>query len=212
MCYSAESSILSFLIGFPACLYLLQSKNNTNKHVGLFLLSVVMMQFLEFLMWIDQKCGILNNFASKMVTIVLLSQILAIVVGGYLFNTVIVSKTILYYVTIFIIALILANLYNNFVYDKRKWCSKTNKYNNLEWDKYNEIWYIIKIIYCLIVICYPFLLSIEKWKGILVAFTGFITLLYTKMSLSPSGSRWCYFAAYVPVIFCILDILQKVKC
>ena len=78
MCYSAESSILSFLIGFPACLYLLQSKNNTNKHVGLFLLSVVMMQFLEFLMWIDQKCGFLNSFASRSIGLVLYLQIYTI--------------------------------------------------------------------------------------------------------------------------------------
>ena len=55
MCYSAESSIISFIIGFSSCLYLLQSKNNTNKHIGLFLLSVITIQFLEFLMWIDQK-------------------------------------------------------------------------------------------------------------------------------------------------------------
>lgn len=211
MCYSAESSLNSFIICTIASIYLLNTKSDVNKHIGVVFITVGSMQFLEYLMWIDQKCGILNNFASKMVTIVLLTQILAIVVGGYLFNTVIVSKTILYYISIFIIALIVANLYNNFVYDKRKWCSKTNKYNNLEWDKYNESWYIIKIIYCLIVICYPFLLSIEKWKGILVGFLGFITLLYTKMTLPPSGSRWCYFAAYVPVIFCILDILQKVK-
>jgi hypothetical protein len=211
MCYSAESSLNSFIIGTIASIYLLNTKSDVNKHIGVVFITVCLMQFLEYLMWIDQKCGSLNNFASKMVTIVLLSQTLAIVLGGYLFNTVIVSKTILYYISIFIIALIVANLYNNFVYDKRKWCSKKNKYNNLEWDKYDEIWYIIKIIYCLIVLGYPFLLSIEKWKGILVAFTGFITLLYTKMTLSPSGSRWCYFAAYTPVLFCILDVLQKVK-
>ena len=95
MCYSAESSILSFLIGFPACLYLLQSKNNTNKHVGLFLLSVVMMQFLEFLMWIDQKCGFLNSFASRSIGLVLYLQIYTIFLGGYLYNTLIIPKNIL---------------------------------------------------------------------------------------------------------------------
>ena len=35
MCYSAESSLLSFLVKLGS-IYLLNSNNNTNKHIGLF--------------------------------------------------------------------------------------------------------------------------------------------------------------------------------
>lgn len=50
MCFSKESSIISYLIGLVPSYLLLKSDNKYNKHIGLFCLTFIQMQFAEFLM------------------------------------------------------------------------------------------------------------------------------------------------------------------
>ena len=204
MCYSAESSIISFIIGFPLCLYLLQSKNNTNKHIGLFLLSVVTIQFLEFLMWIDQKCGFLNSFATRSTRLVLIMQIYTIFLGGYLYNTLIIPKSILKLILIPLsIYLIIVGFSPYF--DKRKWCSKPNEDKSLQWSYQNEIPNFISYFYFVIFIISPFLVK-ELWKGILIFILGALSFYINQYkNYATRNSRWCYYAAFVPIVFAILN-------
>lgn len=211
MCYSAESSLNSFIIGTVASLYLLTSKSKVNKHLGLFFVTVCLMQLLEYFMWIDQDCGNLNSFASKMVYVVLPLQTVAIILGGYLFNTLIINKEILYYLSIIYMLIIGGEIYNIFIIDKNKWCSKKNNLNNLVWDKFDKIGSLLKIIYYGIFLITPFLLSKEKWKGFVSLVIGVTIWLYSKYDEKNRGSsesRWCYFAAYAPVFFSVLDQFQ----
>ena len=206
MCYSAESSILSFLIGFPACLYLLQSKNNTNKHVGLFLLSVVMMQFLEFLMWIDQKCGFLNSFASRSIVLVLYLQIYTIFLGGYLYNTLNIPKTLLKIIVI-ILTFGLIYFLTNYI-DKRKWCSKPNKDKSLQWVYQNNVPIYFVYAYFIIFIISQFLVK-ELWKGILIFILGSLSYYFNQFKNNASTySRWCYYSAFTPLVFAILNYFK----
>ena len=93
MCFSAKSSISTFILGTTASIILLfTSKNPTNRHLGLFLIAVNLMQLLEYWMWIDQKCGFLNSFASKSVYPVLALQILTIFYGALIFKTTYIPK------------------------------------------------------------------------------------------------------------------------
>lgn len=204
MCYSAESSIISFIIGFPSCLYLLQSKNNTNKHIGLFLVSVVTIQFLEFLMWIDQKCGFLNSFATRSTRLVLIMQIYTIFLGGYLYNTLIIPKNILKLILIPLsIYLIIVGFSPYF--DKRKWCSKPNEDKSLQWSYQNEIPDFISYFYFAIFIISPFLVK-ELWKGILIFILGALSFYINQyINYATRNSRWCYYAAFMPIVFAILN-------
>ena len=178
MCYSAESSLTSFLIGGTGSIYLLNSNNNTNKHIGLFLLSVVLIQFLEFLMWIDQKCGILNSLASRSIALVLSLQIYLIFLGGYLYDTLIIPKKILKILLIPItILFIYMSSYSYF--DKRKWCSKPNKDRSLLWANREDTHIIYSYIYYSVFIIMPFLLK-ELWKGLLLFIFGLISFLFTR--------------------------------
>ena len=204
MCYSAESSIISFSIGSLSCSYLLKSKNNTNKHIGLFLLSVVSMQFLEFLMWIDQKCGFLNSFASRTTRLVLILQIYTIFLGGYLYNTLIIPKDIL---KLILIPLSIYTIIGGFspYFDKRKWCSKPNKDKSLQWPYQNEIPNIITVLYFTIFTISPFLLK-ELWKGVLVFSLGCLSFYMNQYKNNATrNSRWCYYSALVPLVFIIID-------
>lgn len=204
MCYSAESSLISFLIGGTGSLYLLNSKNNTNKHIGLFLLSVVLIQLLEFLMWIDQKCGILNSIATRSITLVLTLQLYVIFLGGYLYDTLIIPKKIL---KILLIPLTILFIYmsSHSYFDKRKWCSKPNSDGSLLWANREDTHIIFSYIYYAVFTIMPFLVK-ELWKGLLILILGLISFLLTRYESSgTSNSRWCYYSAFTPLIFVILD-------
>ncbi len=204
MCYSAESSLLSFLVGSTGSIYLLNSNNNTNKHIGLFLLSVSIIQFLEFLMWIDQKCGILNSIASRSIILVLSLQLYVIFLGGYLYDTLIIPKKILKILLIpLTLGFIYMSSYNYF--DKRKWCSKPNKDRSLLWANRKDISIFYTYIYYALFLIMPFLVK-ELWKGLLIFTFGIISFLLTRYKTEgTSNSRWCYYSAFMPLIFVILD-------
>ena len=118
MCYSQESSIISFLTGGISSIYLLYfSTNTTNKHIGLFFVSVCLIQLLEFLIWTDQKCGVINTYASKFIQPIIISQILSILLGSYLFNTTYISNEVLL-LSIYLTSIYLLFLYYEFYFMK----------------------------------------------------------------------------------------------
>lgn len=209
MCYSAESSIISFLIGGSVSIYLLNSKNNTNKHVGLFFLTVSLIQLLEFMMWVDQDCGLLNDIASRSILLVLSSQIYGIFLGAYLYKTTIIPENILKIlllpITIIFLYLGLKNYFNT----KNNWCTRPNEDRSLQWANMKNEKHIYTYLYYGVFILAPFLMK-ELWKGLLIFILGLISFLFTRYENSiTSNSRWCYYSAFVPLLFALIDHFQK---
>ena len=87
MCFSAEASITSYIIGTIFSIYLLIKGDKYDKHIGLFSLVFIQMQLIEFFMWIDQSCQNTNYYASILVNLILTLQPLSIIVGAILFKT-----------------------------------------------------------------------------------------------------------------------------
>ena len=209
MCYSAESSLNSFIIGSLSCAYLVfYSKNKYNHYIGLFLFSVVLMQLLEYLMWSDQNCGWLNDFASRSVILVLTLQLYTIFLGAYLYDTTIIPNKILKLLLIPITLLFLYfGLYNYFS-QKKNWCSKPNENDSLQWAHFNSIDSFGTYVYYGIFIIAPFLFK-DFWKSILIFIIGLITFISTRYpNIHTSSSRWCYFSSYLPALFVIMDLLK----
>ena len=91
MCWSAESSLITFIIGLSACIYLYNRNMTSDRFYAVFFGFVLFMQFLEFLIWSDQPTtiqdttcktapysGQLNNAASQVAS---LQNLLQPVVG-----------------------------------------------------------------------------------------------------------------------------------
>ena len=95
MCYSAESSINNYGLGMLLSLGLYTLGNNYDKHFAFFIFVVIQMQLVEYFMWKDQKCGIMNKIATISANIILLLQPVSVLLGGYLFNTMNVSNSLL---------------------------------------------------------------------------------------------------------------------
>ena len=209
MCYSAESSIISFLIGGSLSIYLLNSKNKTNKHIGLFFLTVSLIQLLEFMMWVDQDCGLLNNIASRSILLVLSCQIYGIFLGAYLYKTTIIPENILKILLIPITIIFLYVGLKNYFNTKNKWCTKPNEDRSLQWANMTNEKHIYTYLYYGVFLLAPFLIK-ELWKGLLIFILGLISFLFTRYENSiTSNSRWCYYSAFVPLLFVVIDHFQK---
>jgi hypothetical protein len=208
MCYSAESSLSTFLVGSTASLYLLLFSNSpTYKHLGLFFITVVFIQLLEYFMWIDQDCGIMNHIASKMVMVILTLQIISIFLGGYIFNTTVLNKNTLYYILLIIFGPLLLSIITKLYSDNRQYCSKANKYGHLEWAYTEEYYKVIYYSYYLIFLLTPFLLK-DRIKAMIILAAGLTTYLSSRLyNVKTSDTRWCFFTAYTPILFIILNEL-----
>ena len=86
MCYSAKSSITAYIVGTIASILLFKYGDNTDKNIALISLVFVQMQLAEFLMWIDQDCGKLNDLGTRLAEVALFGQPCAIFLGMILYS------------------------------------------------------------------------------------------------------------------------------
>ena len=137
MCFSFESSIISYVLGITVSALLLQSKNYSDKHIALFSLTFVQMQLAEALMWYDINCkSNLNHYGSILAHFILILQPLSIFIGAYYFNTTIIPKNILQILIILYSFPLLMAMYHHFIKKTVKLCSLNTKKNKGEllWD------------------------------------------------------------------------------
>ena len=88
MCFSAEASLISYVLGMIGSLYLLINGDKYDKHIGLFSLTFIQIQLAEFLMWIDEDCNKnINHYATIFAEYILFFQPLSIIFGALLFKT-----------------------------------------------------------------------------------------------------------------------------
>jgi len=222
MCYSAESSITSYLIGAPTSLYLLFfSKNKFHRYMGLVFFVVIQMQLLEYFIWIDQECTGYNQIASTLVPVELSLQAISIIYGAYIFNTLSLSKKTLF--NILIISCIVSLIYWSYNFYLRGKCTKKNiNTNALNWPSYTNgknfaldfINYridenIFMILYFLVFLL-PSLFLKDLNVNILYSGLGFLTLALNTYLFDRGStfSRWCYYQSIFPSILVIKDILK----
>lgn len=218
MCFSFESSIISYILGVTASTVLLQSKNNANKHIALFCLTFVHMQLAEALMWSDINCkSKLNHYGSILAHFNLILQPLSILIGAYYLNTTIIPKNILQVLIIVYCVPLLMFIYHHNFKKPFELCSLNSNKNNgeLSWDfnidRNGIIWKTYSFLY-FIVVFFLWLFLKDKTKGYLM----FILLLTTIIlgitdtkSISISKflneweSKWCYYAVAIPTFFCL---------
>jgi len=79
MCFSAEVSIITFLIGIVGAFLCIQLNTKVDKIIGYFYGFVALMQLIEYLLWMHQKCDNYNKFLS--ITGMLLNHLQPIVLG-----------------------------------------------------------------------------------------------------------------------------------
>ena len=107
--------------------------DNYDKHISLFSAVIVQLQLIEYFMWTDQKCGIVNKLATIIGRILLFLQPLVIFLGAYLFNTMNISNNIMLIISVvYIVAWLLMNI--NYIGNKRYQECSLSKDGHLQWS------------------------------------------------------------------------------
>jgi hypothetical protein len=129
MCFSKEISLFSFLYGISTSFLVYRLNSNNDKLVGLFIMYVSLMQLIEYLLWIYQKCDTYNKFISIIGLILNHTQPIILGLIILLLNKNINKKLILLVMFIYLLCAIKYSIQFN----KYDMCTVKNKYNHLEW-------------------------------------------------------------------------------
>jgi len=207
MCYSANISIITFLIGFIGSILVYYLGNTTSKIFGTLLGFVSFMQLIEYLLWKHQICDNYNRFLS--ITAMIINHLQPIVFGIAIlfFNKKMTSSTISYILGIMIIYLCAIIPYSmQFLRNKKLLCTiKDNKTRHLLWNWNNlpNSTIIYTCFFTLSMVLLALLGIPEKKMAILLASMCVFTyissyFLYPKHFV---GSLWCFYTAFVPILY-----------
>jgi len=194
MCWNADVSLTTFLIGVLVCYSLFKRNKKFDKTIGLFILFYSSIQFGEFLIWKSlegEKYGFsspqeLNAFATKLIYINLYSHS-AIVGAGLYYET----KNSLY-LKIGLIPLVygLAKM-PKFDSDLNKFISRP-----LEDTKGQIVWDFDKNFY--ILVCLLTLYLLYSFKELRPMAVFFVVTCIVSYSINRKGgdSYWCWISAF----------------
>lgn len=191
MCWSFQASIVTWVIALITSLYLFGRGNKNDFLLALLILVYSSMQLWEALMWLDQKCGNTNKFATKAAYYALWSHILAAGIGLYIeYNNPLLM-------IIGIAALVYA------VAKQPKFeCSLKASNGHLKWG-FNPQFYLA--IFSIILVAFWALVRPVKITVIvtaLFALSFLLSYLLSDKNAETVGSFWCWVCAF----FCFLAI------
>src|SRR6056300_660702 len=210
MCYSANTSIATFLsnygITFVAFLFAL---NSDTKVAIQFLSFIGLMQLFDYMFWINPSPTKMNYIITKIAMIVNLLQPIIMVLLIYNYKNYVKDLTLL------IVALytVFAIVYINNSWSKVMYTKEHVKGEGLIWEWHTQkghIFLFYLFILSLAIASYENLDTSMKYiLSILLVFTYLISWLKNnikmKSSSKYSGRLWCYYSALLPGIILLLN-------
>ena len=207
MCFNAESSITTFIVSFSLSFLLFATGDKYDKTIAIFCFAFGSMQLVEYLMWIDQDCGEINNFASILGDIILFLQPLSILMAGYYYKTFYIPDFVLLFFIIISIYSTL-NITLRYLKTNRKFCSLEQESGNLKWEfligGVGDFELSSRIFYYSILFLTWFFMK-DRLRGILLGSWNIITFLLVGANFKQWESVWCYIANITPLIFLFLQ-------
>ena len=83
MCFNKQISLITFAVLICSSIFIIWRNYKNDRWFSIIFISAGIMQLLEYFMWVDQKCGMINHWATVFAYITLLLQPLGIITGGY---------------------------------------------------------------------------------------------------------------------------------
>jgi hypothetical protein len=207
MCFSAQSSIVSFCVGLIGAAMCISLGSITDKIIGYFLGFVSLMQGVEYILWTHLVCDNYNKLWS--IVGMVLNHLQPIVLGVLIMvlhpnNS---QRNWVIALLLFYIAVIIP--YSAQIQSPE--CTMVDEKNgHLMW-KWNSMNYSV-FVYCVffITICGLCLVGFPIFKqGVYAMLTTAITYS-TSLVFYPqavAGALWCYYVAYLPVLYFFSRIL-----
>jgi hypothetical protein len=214
MCFNAEISLITYIIGCLSCynLYLLDYKIE-----ALYFLWIVNMQLIEYLFWINLKCNNTNKFLTKIAIVLNHTQPLILyLLINYNNNKIpdYVHKIAILYTVICILF-----SYYDIITDN---CSIVNKdispHINWKWNsnKYHKLFYILFIT--VTIILFKFIPDFKhnhyysRSEILIIIYLTSYSISYMIYDEQKNvGSMWCFFAALAPLILPTIYDINHLK-
>lgn len=136
MCYSPEASIGTFLFVAAISAFLWARNHPLDRPIALIFLVVVVMQLLEFLIWISLESPEQLQILTKAIPFVLLLQPLLFMFIHWIYK----SGWGIFYREAFLLLLILFPFALNHIYSELKGVVKVGTSGNLEWPRGAYMW------------------------------------------------------------------------
>jgi hypothetical protein len=217
MCFSANVSLFTFIIGTVFSLILIKYGNNKfkteNLASGIFLIFISLIQLMDFIFWTDlnNKMGI-NRITTILGPILNVGQPLILYLIKYLIYKPDIFSLVNYNLPVFILNMLylvyFVSMYTNFLNSGELVTKTSNGHLSWPWIKFaNPIFYLI-----LFAINIFYLFNI-KYGLVLFSIHYLFLMLSMKYFKYNTGELWCFFGSFIPLImyftsFKINDILS----
>ena len=211
MCFNYKVSLVTFLLGTIFSVILIKNGNKQylleNKISGIFLIFISLIQFMEFIFWIDIKNQYgLNKLATIIGPLLNAGQPTILYLIKYIifrpnlftfdnFNLPVVIMNIAYFVY-------LISNYIIFLSGNNLITSEVSKENHLIWPwlkHYNPY------LYCILFVINIFYLFNVKYSVILSGLIFFFLYLSNKYFKYNVGELWCFFGSFTPLLMVFLS-------
>jgi len=195
MCYSPEVSIGTFLFVGSICLFAWCR----HRAASLIFLTIVFMQLIEYILWINPTCNMYNQIASSFVPILLYLQplLISLIISTMNAGDGFFTKYIFYTLSI----LFLPFLYLLDSYGKFNNCIVASC-GHLDWN-IDDLSFLNYFYYLLMIYLF-FILKDKMLRNIFLSLS-FIFFVYTKMFYKNTfGSVWCFLVNIASVLALVL--------
>lgn len=211
MCFNYKSSLLTFFIGIIASYTVIKYGNSKykieNTVFGIFSIFIAIIQFMDFLFWIDLKNKLGINYVTTLIGPLLnVGQPLILYIIKLVYFRPNLSITNIYNtntnntnnISVFILNLLyfvyLVKMYISFL--SKGTLTTSTKHGHLSWPwiKYSSAQFYL-ILFAINI----FYLTDFTYSLMLFSFTYFLFFLSNTFFAYNIGELWCFFGAFIPV-------------
>lgn len=210
MCFSAESSVITFILGILGAILCISLGSITDKIIGYFFGFTSLIQGIEYLLWKHQYCDDYNRKISILGMILNNSQPFVLGLIILLINTKTPNKN---WIILFMILYLYVIIPYSIQFDRKKQCTLKDE-THLKWNwnlmKKSSFVYTVFIIF----LCLFGLLGFPKFiYGVYFSLIVIISYLTTEYFYSAtfSGALWCYYSAFLPIIYYLLRVNHLIE-
>jgi hypothetical protein len=196
MCFNAEVSILTYIVGIIGCILLFVGKH---KYIpeGIFFIWVIHMQLIEFFLWNNQPCNAINKTVSNLGLFVNNAEPIVLWLAIILFSKKILPNWMHFVMILYSTATV---LYNNSI-DESCTIPTPESAPYLEWKwntgKYYQVFYGFFLLVCILLSIYGLEYGYHTALIFIVSF-GISYIIYRRKRVV--GSMWCFIAAFCPFL------------
>lgn len=209
MCFSPEVSIGTFVIGFVSSVLVYSLGTIDDQIIGLYFVFISFIQWIEYLLWNHMKCDNYNRGVSLVG--MSMNHLQPIVLSALVlkYNPRIAPTSRDFILSLLFIYIVSIVPYSLQFYSTNQCTMKTSA-NHLYWTWNNMPMYLW--VYSVFVLCtfssFRFGL-VSSIHGQYMAYTGLVLLGISGIVYRGTGmvgSMWCFFSAFVPLIWYLLRI------